>query len=164
MPQELIIGIIAGVVSTACFSFLLLIVKPRIKVAKEICKSEKTPNFYQIKVVNKSFFPLINLSYSLHYFEDSGDGIKRVTEIKPKFTPFQYISAFHFKEFDQDYAIRIGYEGLDKYSLDNGVFEFSIIASHPFSNTVKLVKVDYRKDKLIEGRYETGKSLRVIRG
>ena len=106
MLDQLIIGVISGVVATLCFSAFLMIIKPNVEVSPEICKDPNDDNVYRIKFVNKSKFVLNNLHYSLHYCEDAGDGIKEIQEIAPRRPRLSFISPYRRKGPD-DYAIRV---------------------------------------------------------
>lgn len=162
MLDELIIGVISGLVATICFSLFLLIVRPKIKISEEICEDPDDVDVYRIKVINKSRVIVNNLKYSLHYCCDAGDGIKEVVEIPTRKDPLTYLDKY--SRSSDDYAVRFSYI-LDKrkYPLEeNATLEFSVMANHSISNTMSCVKKTYTKKNIKRGVFETGKSMKII--
>lgn len=159
--MEWILSIVSGVVASVVFMLVLLLVKPRIKIAPKMCQDPDENFIYRIKVTNKSFAVLNNVFYSLHYCVDAGDGIREIVEIPPRKDRMTFFDKYTRK--CDDYAVRLSYEiDLQKFPLDKGFLEFNIMASHSLSNTVTCKKMVYKADNIQTGVYETGKSMRII--
>lgn len=164
--NSLIIGIISGIVSSVIIYLLVFQVKPKIKISENIARytNENGDNIYKIKVINKSFFAVFNLSYSLHYCHRQPDGIIHIIEIEPLKSSLFYISQKCFFDKDNKHAVRISYNiDKDKYPLDeNSYLKFTIIATHSFTNTTSYKEATYNRDDIIDGMFETGDSMKVL--
>ncbi len=159
--DQLIIGIISGIVATVFFSLFLLIVRPRIVISSEICKDPHLENVYRVKIVNKSRFILIGLNYSLYYCKDAGDGIKKIQEIPPINTSLTFLDKYT-KSGPDDYAVRLSYL-IDADKLKGGsTLEFKIMAKHSLSNTMCCKKAVYAFNNIKQGFFETGKSMKIL--
>ncbi|MBR6728755.1 MAG: hypothetical protein IKL80_01220 [Clostridia bacterium] len=165
MFDGLIVGVVSGIVASACFSLFLLLVRPKILLSDQICKSSSEPGVYRIKIINKSKAELNNVYYNLLYCRDEGDDIKVVDEIPPRKSRLYFIDKYHYFKKDEDYALRISYDiDEQKYPLnEKSYFEFNIIANHSLSNTMKCVKKVYTQKDVLEGLFETGKSMKILR-
>ena len=161
MIDQIIMSVITGVAASICFMLFLLLVRPNIKIATEMCKDPCYDNLYRIKVVNKSRAILNNVDYSLHYCEDAGDGIKEIREIPPRKSKMTFWDKYSWK--CEDYAVRLSYEIDPKeFPLENAELEFTIMAYHSFSNTMCCKKQIYKQDHIREGIYQAGKSMRIL--
>ena len=142
--NSLIIGIISGIVSSIIIYLLVFQVKPKIKISDKISHSIED-DIYRIKILNKSHFAAFNLSYSLHHCYKQPDGIIHITEIKPLKSQLHFISPKRFSPFikndkdENNHAIRLSYKiNKEDHVLDeNSYLQFTIIATHSFSNTIK---------------------------
>ena len=166
MIDQLIIGVVSGVVASVCFSLFLIMVRPKLMISDKLCQSNDETNVYRIKIVNKSMAILNNIHYSLHYCRDLGDGIKEIEEIAPRKTKVSFIDKYSWLDKDGDYAVRISYViDTAKYPMDDGAYlEFNIMASHSLSNTMRCVKKVYAKKDIQLGFFETGKSMKILVG
>lgn len=157
-------GVISGLIASGVFSMFLAMIKPKIKLSKQICLEPISGNkkVYRIKVVNMTLSMLTNLKYSLHYHEMHGDEISTVTEIEPYKKPIVSISGYSLK--NTDYAIRLTYDiDSETYPLnDKSKLVFTFIADHALSGTTKCIKEEYTLNEIKEGIFETGKSVRII--
>lgn len=92
--NSLIIGIISGIVSSVIIYLLVFCVKPKIKISDDIARytDENDNDVYRIKIINKSYFSVFNLNYSLHYCCKQPDGIIHIIEIEPQKSSLRYIS------------------------------------------------------------------------
>lgn len=71
--QSLVSGVIASVVASAIFLIFLSFQKPNIKISKQIAyREENGEKYYTIKIVNKTWSPIINIQMILNHAEFSG--------------------------------------------------------------------------------------------
>lgn len=164
--NSLIIGIISGIVSSVIIYLLVFCVKPKIKISDDIARytDENDNDVYRIKIINKFYFSVFNLNYSLHYCCKQPDGIIHIIEIEPQKSSLRYISPKRCFDKDNKHAVRISYNiDEDKYPLDeNSYLKFTIIATHSFTNTTSYKEANYNKDNIIDGMFETGDSIKVL--
>lgn len=163
--ESAIIGVVSGVVSSSIFFVVMSCIKPRIKVSKLICRSvENSKVIYRIKVVNLTRAMLTHLQYSLFFYEDDGKMVSNVFKISPAKEMLTHIDAYKGNENYSDYAIRITYEfDEDKFPLNERTkLVFTIFAQHTFSNSVACVKRVYSSQNVEMGKFETGKSTKII--
>lgn len=170
--NSLIIGIISGIVSSIIIYFLVFQVKPKIKISDKISHSieDNEDDIYRIKILNKSYFAVFNLNYSLHHCYKQPDGIIHITEIKPLKSQLHFISPKHFPPFikndkdENNHAIRLSYKiNKEDYVLDeNSYLQFTIIATHSLTNTTSYTEAKFTQEQIIDGVFETGDSLKVI--
>ncbi len=167
LGSSIVIGIVSGVIASICFTFFMLLVKPKVSISAQICNETEGDkgNVYRIKIVNHTFAMLTNLRYALHYCEMHGDGITTITEIKPRKSQLISIDRFNLRKDNTDYAVRISYDiDQDKYPLnDKAKLEFTFIAEHSLSNTTTCKKMEYRAEDIVEGVFESDKSIKIIR-
>ena len=160
-------GIISGVIASLCFAIFLLLIKPRVKIAKQICidRDRKNNVVHQIKIVNRSHAMITDLKYVLYYCVMHGDGISTSVEIQPRKSRVIIIDRIRLISKNADYAARITYDiDPQHYPLnDNCKLVFMFIAKHSLSNTSKCIKREYYSKDIIEGTYESGKSVKIIR-
>ena len=162
--ENLLIGVVSGIVASMFFTVILLLVKPKIKVSDKICYDSDN-KIHRIKIVNKTCYMLTNIRYKLFYCKIHGDGIITIEEIEPRKSPIICISKYDFFDKDANYAYRISYDiDFNKYPMDkNTKLEFIFIADHAVSNTTKCVKRDYFEEDIWEGVFESGASTKIIR-
>lgn len=165
--QNLLIGIISGIVASIFFTLILFFIKPKITVSDKICCCIDSNNnkTYRIKIVNRTCFMLTNIKYKLFYCKIHGDGITTIQEIEPRKSPIICIDKYNFFDKEAKYAIRISYDiDFEKYPInENSKIEFVFIADHSLSNTTTCVKKEYVADDIIEGLFESKKSTNIIR-
>ena len=79
----------------------------KIKISDKICVTQNNngTHTYKIKIVNKSMFQLVNVSYHLTYGISGRDDISYLTEILPKKSPITIITGNNRK--NTDYALRV---------------------------------------------------------
>lgn len=164
--NSLITGVISGIVSSIIIYLLVFQVKPKIKISENISHDldENDNSVYRIKIINNSHFALFNLNYSLHYCDKQPDGIIHIVEIEPLKNSLYYISPKSYFDEDNKHAVRISYNiDENKYPLgENSYLRFAIIATHSFTNTTSYTEINYTKDNIINGVFETGDSLKII--
>ena len=162
--EQLISGVVSGVIASVIFAVILIAIKPRMKISDNICisKTDEGLIIAKIKIVNFSRRMLTNMKYTLHYCVGYDDGLTDITEIVPKKNFLTTVAAFSKK--NTDYAVRISYEWDNKkYPMEeNTRFVFTLQGTHPFSNTSKCIKREYRKNDLKIADFETGKSCKFI--
>lgn len=165
--SSIVIGVVSGIIASLCYALFLLLIKPRIRISDEICleNAGESGVVYRIKVVNHTRAMLTNLKYELTYCKMHGDGINTVTEIKPMKAPLISIDPFTYKKDNTDYAVRLSF-AIDpiKYPLnDKCKYVFTFIASHSLSNTTTCIKKEYYAQDIVEGVFESDKSIKIIR-
>lgn len=159
-------SILTGVFASFMFYLILLFIRPKLKVSSQIsCRHiDDDTDEYKIKLVNKTFSMLYNVSYILYYCIERDDGIHDVTEIKPLKTLLTSITGYSLKRDNTDYAVRITYR-IDKrkYVLNEKTkLIFVIMCNHSLSNTSKCIRMEYRESDIKEGMFETDKSMKII--
>lgn len=162
--ENLLAGVVSGVIASALFLFFMLIIRPRISLSDGISVDKN--GTYRIKIVNKSRCQLSNLKYVLRLCDDHGDKIVDVLTIKPAKPPLDSIPKYSKKDKNSMYAIRISYKGKGGkciISNCNSYLEFTVSAKHAFSNTYSVVSKTYTCDDIKFGVFETGKSTNIIR-
>ncbi len=162
----IVTGVLAGIVASFCYSMFLLLIKPKIDIADEICKSSELgeENIYRIKIVNKSHASLSNVKYHLYYVTDRGDGIKNITEIKPLKTCLHFVRKNNWFKKNGDNAIRLTYR-LDpsEYDIEHDFnLEFNVLATHSISNSTRFICKHYTQNDIKVGVYETKNSTGII--
>lgn len=162
--NTLIWGIISGIVSSGIIYVLVFKIKPTVEVGNKIAKSyEDGKIIYRIKIINKSRFAIFNLKYSLHYCNAQTDGIVQIREIEPFKKPLFFVSSACKKDMNDKHAVRISYLIDDEFEFCEGAYlKFTLIATHGFTNTSTYIEKKFDKDSIIEGRFETGNSLKVL--
>lgn len=145
-----IVGVFSSLIASIVYALLSFGIKPKIKISDKICVTQNQDGTctYKIKIVNKSWFQLVNVSYHLDYGFSGRDDISYITEILPKKPPITTITRNNRK--NTDYALRVTYEIKDgEFTCDsNSYFEFTIQATHPLSNSIVCKKVKYYADDI----------------
>ncbi len=162
----LVPGIISGLIASLIFALFLLLIKPKVKVASKIARTngDNEVSIIRVKVVNHTWAMLTNIKYALYYCNVHDDGISNVVEIPPRKSPMSYIARHNSSDDDADYAVRFSYE-LDnqKYPVGgNKKLLFIFIADHSFSNTTVCIKKEYYDSDIIDGIYQIGDSTKII--
>lgn len=139
----------------------MFFIKPKISLSDEICYDPREQIFL-IKVVNLTRACLVDLKYDLSYVHHTQDEVRTMNTLTPSNPRFEFIEAYTSK--NTDYAVRISYPIIDLNELsDDYYFEFICYAKHPLTNTTKFVKRQYAHKKIVCGRFETGKSIKILR-
>ena len=163
------IGIWAGFISSVLFLVFIYILRPRIKISPQISKSTKAgKTVYQIKIVNKSFFKVIDIHFELTLMhpmgEPKGRGLK-MKRIQLKADKLWYISArdtFIRKSEYAPFAVRvIILEDLEQvWNQEEDFLDFKIIAKHGFSGFNKVIRERFNHNScIIDGEFENGTSM-----
>lgn len=162
--EILLSSLFSGVMTSFVFYFLMISVKPRVKVANKMCieKQNDEISVCTIKVVNLSKTILRNIDYQLVYYEKLSDGSEDVKVLKPRKAKIMYMDKYSRR--NEDYAYQISYE-IDTCLFNknpNWRFEFNFIAMHSFSNSIIVKKRTYETKTIKEGGYESGKNMEII--
>lgn len=163
---SIITGVISGIIASITFFVMLLLIRPNVKVSDSISrrKLDDEKAELKIKIVNKSMAMLSNVQYTLYYCKEGKDGIHAIEEISPRKKPLTSISKYTLNKNNTDYAIRITYDvDMGKYALDDSSkLIFVFVCNHSISNTTTSIQKEYRKENIIDGIFETDKSMKVI--
>lgn len=165
MSNQILIGIVSGIVASIFFTMFMLLIRPHVKISSKIAvKRGKSKSLYKIKVVNLTHWMLTNVKYSLLYCVDYPDRTTDVSTIEPLKKEFNTINKYSWFDKQASYALRLSYEvDEEKYPLnENARLEFTFLADHSISNTTTCKKVDYSVKDLQEGVFETGKSVNIL--
>ena len=157
-------GVISGIVASLIFLLFMLLIRPKITISDKM--SIDKDGIYQIKVVNKSFFRLSEVKYTLNICDDHGDSIVEVDTLSPFKSPLESIPKFSLRDKNSMYAVRISYKPEDGKCIlnkSNSYIEFTFSGKHTFSNTYKTVSKKYKCDDIVFGVFETGISTNIIR-
>ena len=163
--ENILVGVVSGIVATVIFFLVMLLVKPMLIVSEEICKKNAEKPIYQIKVVNLSKHMLTNLRYSLQYAVSKGDGINEVINVPPLKDCLFFVDKYDKNDKESKYAIRISFKiNESKQPLnESGCYIFTFFAQHSVSNTVTCIRQVYKSGNIIQGVFETGKSTKILR-
>lgn len=160
-----LVGVISSLIASIVYALLSFGIKPKIKISDKICvtASENGSFTFKIKVVNRSRFQLVNVSYHLDYGFPGRDDISYMTEILPNKSPMSTITKKNKK--NTDFAIRVSYkvDGKEYEINDSSYFDFTIQATHPLSNSVICKKKRYYKNDLAHDcTFQTGESTDIL--
>ena len=165
MGGTILSGIISGIIASALFFIILQLVKPIIKVSKEINLKEKNGSIYEyhIKVVNKTLAMLTNVQYKLYFCKNIQNKLIDITEIKPKKPMISFIKKHNHSE-TAEYAVRLSYKiDVSKYKFkengSTGYLLFTISGTHSITGATKTIERIYTSDKIAEGFFAIGDSL-----
>lgn len=161
----ILVGIFSSLIASVVYALLAFGIKPKLNVSDKICVTDNQDGSqtFKVKVVNKSIFQIVNVSYHLVYGVNGQDDISYITAIPPKKSPMTTITRKNNK--NTDYAIRITYKiQNDEYKChDNSYFEFTIQGTHPLSGSIICKKVRYKKDDIKYGcTFQTGNNLNIL--
>lgn len=164
IEETILLGIISSVIASLFFYLWMILIKPRFDVSSKISVTDVDQNIVRckVKVVNRTRAILTNVIYSFAYCIEGTDGIKDYSVIIPAKEPMTFIK--QYQKHDTDYAVRFSFD-LDKrkYPLnDNVALIFTFQASHSFSNSVRIKRVSYRLNDMVDGIFETGRSTIII--
>lgn len=158
-------GLISGILASLIFYVVLFSVRPKIHISDKICltRNEKGELIYQIKVVNKTRSMLFNVGYTLLFCKKSNNGVYNTQDIQPLKEPIKVIAEYDKNNDNAEYAVRLSFP-VKNISDKDEWFEFSICASHSFSNTSACMRKIYKKDDvdIKEGMFETKESMRIL--
>ncbi len=161
--ENLWIGVVSGVVASIVFFTVLLFIKPRIKVSKQIAVTDAEQSICQIKVVNNNIFKLKNVKYVLTYEEHKIGGNVDIQTILPMKEPVIFLYGKDRKDKNQRFALKISYSiPPEKRLTKNTRLSFAIFGEHSLSNTISCKQVFYTEKDFIVGHFETGKSMKII--
>ncbi len=164
IEETILLGTVSSVIASLVFYLWMILIKPRFDVSSKISVTDVAPNTVRckVKVVNRTRAILTNVTYSFAYCIEGRDGIKDYNVIKPAKEPLTFIK--QYQKHDTDYAVRLSFD-LDKskYPLnDNVTLIFTFQASHSFSNSVRIKRVSYRLNDMVDGLFETGLSTNIL--
>lgn len=162
MFEAIVAGIISGILSSCIIYIALFKIKPNVLISDELCR-DCINNKFRVKIVNLSRANLIDVKYTLHYCRRYSDGIGDLTEIEPSKSRLEFIEAYSAADSYADYAVRITYEIDDSFELaDNDCFIFTLYAKHALSGTATFITKEYDANNIKCGRFETGKSTKIL--
>lgn len=155
--SQIIMAVVTGVVASLVFFVILLCFKPRMKISPYICFDEGADDGeitkYYIKVINKTWYGLIDVQYTLSYINKQSDGKNFIEDIEPLCTPFKTFErqrpiydCIH-KEYDN--CMQISYDLNEKRFPvldDSQELCFTIVARHSVSGTIKYMQKSFNKD------------------
>ena len=175
------IGIFAGFVLGIAASWLFwrwqLIIKPKFAVSSKVAArpSRSDPNipFFQIKIVNLSSRPIINMraQFGVHELNNSNTGPRRLTvhniSLKPSgetiigphvghVDPWSITEA-HYYTSAPDSSVRTLLEQKPSHRR----LVLTIQATDAESTTTVLKRFTYTAEDLVEGQFESGGSLNI---
>ena len=169
-------GFVLGIVASWLFWRWQLIIKPKFAVSSKIAvrPSRSDPNipFFQIKIVNLSSRPIINMraQFGVHELNNSSTGPKRLTihniSLKPSgetiigpyvrpADPWSITDA-HYYTSSPDSSVRKLLEQKSDRRL-----VLTIQATDAESTTTVLKRFTYTANDLVEGQFESGGSLNI---
>src|SRR5258708_4962400 len=167
---SMVIGVLSGLATSGLWLFIFLRFKPKIGISDFIRKSPKDNKTYQIKVINRSGSPALNVKAQLHL-------MNRLKAEEGEFTnsiPIQLRRRELFQLSTRDpqkkgaavfrFAIDTDLTDLDdlKKRYPHSYLAFRLFATHPITQFGRLFKQDYPWDRIKEGDWKAEESLKVI--
>lgn len=162
MLEAIAAGIVSGILSSGIIYLALFKVKPKVLISDNLCRDYRDGKF-RVKIVNLSRANLTDVKYSLHYCRRYSDGIGDLTEIEPSKSRLEFIEAYSKEDSYADYAVRITYQLDNNFELaESDSIIFTFYAKHAISGTATFVTKEYKATNIKCGRFETGKSTKVL--
>ena len=183
---EISIRVLCGLISSIIFLIIIFSLRPKIKIAPEICKTlDKDSNTFKyfIKIINSSkFFKVIDINAELTRMIPSpspkckensdkkkvGGNNLRLQKLILKHNHVWYLTKKSKKSEHATYAyIFMVTENVEQtWENDKGDFlHFKIVARHGFSGFPKVITRHYidKGSCIIEGRYAFGNTFDIIK-
>lgn len=183
--SSLFIGVVSGIISAVIFYYIMMSVKPDIKISSQIAKERKVDNNenpildangnyiyeYVIKIINYTKSDVEDVSYQLFIMEDwfRGNGkIYTARELKfEKSNSMKLLVGTDTKDNTIDNNCRqIVIKGdLEKdWDKNKEWLEFQIVSYHSKSGSRKVNKIKYtdRTRHIVEGYFDTGHNFDII--
>lgn len=171
------VGILSSFLASLVFLLFLFSLKPKIKISDNIAKGRlevEESIGYGIKIINKTRSPIMNIEAHLYLVTPaklpSGEKIRFYKEIPLKKNKLIQLGEFGsedriFGELYSNYDwIFVTYENIEEKLQNPASFlEFTVYATHAFSGFGKYYVKNYTKNSIIEGEFEKGNSLKVIK-
>lgn len=166
--QSVVMSIIASII----FLFLLFFLRPRVKIAEKIAFKNGQ---YTLKVVNRSFFKLIDVHVELVVLKpfNSGAGKNlRIQGIELKKHRIWYIAAKPFREKKSHYGSHAiifsitDNEAIENWDSEKGeTLHFKVIAKHGLSSFMKITTFKYhdKEDDIVKGKFGFGNNCEIIK-
>lgn len=161
--DTILIAVISGMIASFCYSLAMLIIRPRIVIAKQMAKWKE---IYYVKVINKTFSTVTDLDYSMYYCVNHGDGVSTTIEIQALKDKLILIDRNKplSKKFS-DNALQLTYAiDTTRYPINDSdrYIEFHVLGNHIFSGTKKCTKRTFYLKDIKEGVFETGNSVNIL--
>lgn len=173
--MEIIIqSIVTSIVASTIFLFLLFFLRPKVTISEKIAKREGK---YQIKVVNNSFWKLIDVHVELVKMiptNTAGGKNLRIQKIQLKNNKIWYIAGKPWNEKKSHYgshAVLFSVVDSDAINLlknwngENGEYlHFKVIAKHGLSSFAKISTCKYHnaESDIKEGRFSFGNCTEIV--
>ncbi len=169
--MNLVVGIIAGVVSglisSLVFFLILYHMKPKVKVASEVClrNIEGQMATLVIKIVNTSRTMMTGVQYDLYLEKRRDHSNVRVRAVEPRKDKLWFISKYSKSDSDSAYATLISYRiNLKDISNELSSLAFVFSGEHSISGRKVCISKNYTKDDFVtNGMFHQGKDLRIIK-
>jgi hypothetical protein len=159
-PKDWSLEVLGGVFTSIVFWLWFQLFKPRIAISKKICvrNQKDKAKYFQIKVVNKSFWKLVDVRFSLLLVTPTGSpGGKSTSMIEVECVPRQLIeipphpvSLFWgtIKRNYDEYAphaflVTIREDIKTLWTDKSGHLEFRVHAKHGYSGRTVVIKEPY---------------------
>lgn len=163
--DNLLVGIISGVVASLIFFIWIRGLKPKINISNKI--SKLSCGKYKVKVVNLSKFEVINVKVCMEIVEVLGDAsgdINYCSQIKLVSGDVFYLPKYNKKAASCRYARRFTTKcNLEEWFDNNGskFIRFTIYAENEFSGIGKIFSKEYKKEDIVKGEFCKGKSMDI---
>lgn len=156
-PSGWIQEIFGGILTSILFFAWFYSFKPRIEISKQICKRKFTDKakepFYSIKVINHSYFKLVDIRFSLVMkmpIQSPGGKSFSITEIECIPTQLIQLSPKPFKLFKREilnsdeyaayaFIVNVRQPLQELWTSEKGTLEFSVHAKHGYSGRTVVI-------------------------
>ena len=160
--NTILIGVISGLIASGVMYFVLLRIKPRMRVSDKICQVPST-DLYVVKVVNLSRSILMDVEYAMHICHRSSDGIVQIEHIQFAKPDLNFLCAYSKSDKNAEYAIRLSFRfDIESLQTDEDYLVFTISAKHSVSGTAVFVSQKYKSSAIRCGRFETRESMTIL--
>ena len=176
--KDLFISVTGALV--ASYIFLLIAFKPKMKIAKKICKLYWSPDpsttpttpWYVFKIVNKSIFSAFNISVELNKIQtfetDGGTNVRRtpiniVSSHLTSIPPYRPFWCWWAKNAEYAMQFRTA-ENLEAIlAEDTSKLRIQITCSHGLTGLSKVKRMEYAVESSIKsGRFKYGRNTEIV--
>jgi hypothetical protein len=168
--DKLILGLIVGIVSTFCYFLIAQIVKPRIKIGKEI--SMEKDGIYRIKFINKTFFNIEKISLDLflmkqYTVDNNGNmnyNLTRLNLTTPNYTFLRGVIKKDKKVNNNCIQSSIIEDLGDIWTDKNDILIFQVCAYHTLSGNRRICRRRFHhpESTIKKGRFKSGNTMEII--
>lgn len=162
-------GLVASLVASAGFWFLLYRVRPKIEISPKIARTlTDDGHVFRIKLVNKSRFPAVDVQFAVYLRSKrnvAGGEVYGRRQLDCESSVIPVLSRYSKDDDQAEYALRIKInDSLDEVWKNDSLqsIRIALFARHGFSGAFNSFKMDYfQKSDIEDGNFRWGESLLI---